>query len=213
MNLQSNLEGSRWNQIRESQARKLTMTGPRNQSFPESDLPNEFKRKLKLPVCCRRAADRVEIAQSGYVNCPHREPTGGVVLSIIIYKGVRHREKRMVQHIKCFEPELQVQALCKSCSLHGAEIQADISRATQNTARPASEDLEVGRQGKRGDIPPVEKCLGPAVGIANQIAVVLLKTDIVHCRIAPRQAGRGKASPDESDTTYLPATKELVCRA
>src|SRR5579872_3857619 len=115
----------------------------------------------------------------------------------------------MVQQVERFESELQAEALGNGGGLHGAEIHADEAWAAQNAPMGRSKDLGIRGQGKSGKIPPVQEGLGAAVGIANQITVVLLKPNIVDRSIAGREARGGETGTYEADAADLPAPQYL----
>ena len=72
------------------------------------DLPNQLESKLQLTVggCC--AADGVETAKFGIST---------IIKVQVGHKWVRHRQERVIQEIKGFEPKLREMCECLKGSL------------------------------------------------------------------------------------------------
>ena len=145
-------------------------------------LPNELESKLQLTVGGRSAADCIEIAKRGRT---HKKPFI-IVKRRGVYKWVWHGQKRVVQEIEGLEPKLQIQALGDGCGLHGAEIHAHESGAAQNTTMCVPEDLGRSRICESRKIPPIQERLWTTVGTANQVAVVLLETNVANGSVTRR---------------------------
>ena len=69
------------------------------------------------------------------------------------------------------------------------------------------ENLGCGRISESRQIPPVKERLRPTIGIADLVAVVLLKANLGNRVVISREAGRRKTSTDEANAANLPSTQ------
>src|SRR5215471_4791753 len=139
--------------------------------------------------------------------------TRRVVVRILVFVRVRNREDGVIEKVERLKSELHFHPLREGEHLLRGEIKADELGTPERSPASIAKHLSIRGRTEGREVPIVQNVLWTAVGVAQQIAIVLFEIGVVDCRVARVQAGHCKSRSHHSNPADLPAAEQLVGRA
>jgi len=119
----------------------------------------------------------------------------------------------VIEKVKGLETELQFEPLSNGSGLYGAEVETDILWPAQHAAARVPENLLRSRECNGRRIPPIQELLRAIVGIAGEVAIVLLEDNDIDSIIVGIESGCGQTGSHYADAATLPPAEQFVDRS